>query len=84
MVINPTGYLKSLSWSDDGANLKIIMLESKDGIITNDSSRSDVSDIMTDFNFYISGSITNLQLISAQGYDINGNGVECSRRSNPQ
>jgi hypothetical protein len=76
LVINPTGYLKNLSWSDDGANLKIIMLESKDGIITNDSSRTELSDIMTDYNFYISGSITNLQLISAQGYDIDGNGVD--------
>jgi hypothetical protein len=52
------------------------MLECKTGIITNDSSRDEVTDIITDYNFYISGSITNLQLISAQGYDIDGNGVD--------
>lgn len=64
-VINPLGYLKTLSWADDGINMKIIMLQSKAGII----------DDMLDYKFYISGNVTNLQLVSVQGYDINGNSI---------
>jgi len=64
-VINPLGYIKNLSWADDGTNMKIIMLQSKDGIV----------DDMKDYKFYISGSVTNLQLESVQGYDIDGNTI---------
>ena len=67
-VINPLGYIKNLSWADDGTNMKIIMLQSKDGII----------DDMKDYKFYISGSVTNLQLESAQGYGIDGNSIAVS------
>ena len=64
-VINPLGYRKNLTWVDDGINLKVIMLQSNDGIINN----------MNDYKFYIAGTTTNLQLVSVQGYDINGNDV---------
>lgn len=64
-AINPLGYRKNLSWNDDGINMKIILLQSKDGIIDN----------MNDYKFYISGSTTNLQLVSVNGYDANGNEV---------
>jgi len=61
-VVNPLGYLKNISWSDDGTTMKIILMQSKAGII----------DDMSDYKFYVSGTTTNLQLVSAQGYDING------------
>ena len=64
-VINPPGYRKNLTWSDDGTKLKVIMLQSKNGIIDN----------MNDYKFYISGSATNLQLVSVNGYDVNGAGI---------
>ena len=62
-VVNPLGYRKNLHWSDDGINLKIIMIESKDGIIDN----------MNDYKFYITGTVSNLQQSSITGYDIDGN-----------
>lgn len=61
-AINPLGYLKNLSWNDDGNSMKIILMQSKDGII----------DHMNDYKFYVSGTATNLQIESVQGYDING------------
>ena len=64
-VVNPLGYRKNLHWSDDGINLKIIMIESKDGIIDN----------MTDYKFYVTGTVSNLQQNSITSYDINGNVV---------
>ncbi len=64
-VINPLGYRKNLSWTDDGNTMKVIMMQSKDGII----------DDMQDYKFYISGTATNLQLVSVNGYDINGNDI---------
>lgn len=67
-VVNPTGYRKALSWSDDGVNLKVILIESRTGSIND----------MKDFKIYITGTATNLQLTSVTGYDNNGdiaNGV---------
>lgn len=64
-VVNPLGYLKNISWSDDGTTMKIIIMQSKDGII----------DDMTDYKFYITGTTTNLALVSTAGYDINGDSV---------
>lgn len=62
-IVNPLGYRKNLHWSDDGINLKIIIMESKDGII----------DDMNDYKFYVTGTVSNLQQGSITGYDINGN-----------
>lgn len=64
-VVNPLGYRKNLTWSDDGINLKIIMTQSVNGII----------DTMNDYKFYISGNAGNLQLVSINGYDSNGNEI---------
>ena len=61
-VVNPLGYRKNLSWSDDGINMKIILTQSKEGLI----------DSINDYKFYISGSATNLQSVSVNGFDING------------
>lgn len=61
-VINPLGYKKSLQWKDDGINLKVILIQSKDGI----------ADHIKDFKFYIAGTATNLVLNSHQAYDSNG------------
>jgi hypothetical protein len=66
-VINPLGYLKNLSWSDDGTNMKIILMQSKDGTI----------DDIKDYKFYIAGTATGLTDIggTVKGYDINGNEI---------
>ena len=62
-VVNPLGYIKNLSWSDDGNNLKIILIESSNNSINN----------MKDYKFYIAGTVQNLQLTSISSYDGNGN-----------
>ena len=64
-VVNPLGYRKNIIWDDDGVNMKIILTQSKDGIIDN----------FNDYKFYIAGSVTNLQSVSVTGYDNNGNEV---------
>jgi hypothetical protein len=64
-VVNPLGYLKTVSWSDDGTNMKIILMQSKDGII----------DDMNDYKFYVAGTTTNLAFGSVKGYDVNGNDI---------
>lgn len=61
-VVNPLGYKKNLSWNDDGTNLKIIMTQSTDNIIND----------MNDYKFYIAGTAANLQFVSVNGYDSNG------------
>jgi len=61
-IVNPLGHRKNLRWSDDGTNLKILMIESKPGIIDN----------INDYKFYITGTATNLQFVSLQGFDNNG------------
>lgn len=71
-VVNPLAHMKNLSWSDDGTNLKVILLPAKGA----------VPGAMQDFKFYITGGLTGLQfagggttLIGAQAFDINGNPV---------
>lgn len=64
-VVNALGYRKNLIWEDDGVNLKVIMTESRSGLI----------DDIKDFKFYIAGTATNLQLQSVNSFDINGNPI---------
>ena len=72
-VVNPIGYIKNVSWRDDGTNMKIILMPVRDGEITT----------MEDFKVYVAGGITGLKfassgtttLVGAQAYDINGSPV---------
>jgi len=64
-VVNPRGDIKNISWSDDGANLRVII--SPTGL--------QPPIWMKAFKFYIAGGITNLTESSVQGYDENGNPV---------
>lgn len=64
-IVNPLGYRKNISWHDDGINLKTIITESRNGII----------DDMKDYKFYITGTVSNIQLSSIVGYDNNGNEI---------
>ena len=64
-VINSLGYLKNLSWSDDGTNMKIILMQSKDGTIND----------MSDYKFYVAGTASGLTAGTVKGYDINGDEI---------
>jgi hypothetical protein len=63
-VVNPIGYIKNASWSDDGENLRVILMPARDNEIT---SRSD-------FKFYIAGGITGLfvPVDGVQAFNRNG------------
>lgn len=64
-VVNPLGYVKNVSWNDDGTNLRVIMTPARDAIIGD----------MLDFKFYIAGGVTNLVVSSVQAFDVNGDVV---------
>jgi len=62
-VVNPLGERKNLHWSNVGVNLKILITESKGGVIDN----------INDYKFYITGTASNyLTFVSLQGFDIDG------------
>lgn len=62
MAINPTGYTKNLTWTDDGNNMHVILLPAQSSSINSEK----------DFKFYIAGGVTNLSIIEISGYDIDG------------
>jgi len=70
-VVNPIGYIKNATWSDDGANLRVILTPTRDAEITS----------LTDFKFYVAGGVTGLQFPLGgttgivQAFDSNGNPV---------
>ncbi|MDH5571629.1 MAG: hypothetical protein OEY89_07680, partial [Gammaproteobacteria bacterium] len=64
-VSNPRGDLKSITWNDDGTNLRVLLTPAQ---------LQSVSDIK-DFKFYVSGGITNLASNNIVAVDINGNPV---------
>ncbi len=61
-AINPTGYKKNLMWTDDGINMKAIILPARDGIFDDEQ----------DYKFYVAGNITGLVIADVTGYDNNG------------
>lgn len=61
-VVNPTGVRKSIFWSDNGTTIKIIMMGAKDNLINR----------VSDYKIYIAGTVSNLQLGQAKGYNANG------------
>ena len=64
-VVNALGYVKNVSWNDDGTNLRVIMTPARDAIISD----------MLDFKLYVAGGVTNLVVNSVQAFDINGDAV---------
>lgn len=61
-VVNPRGDIKNVSWTDDGTNLKVILLP------TTNASLND----FIEFKFYVAGTITGLSVNTVQAYDVNG------------
>jgi hypothetical protein len=71
-VVNPRGEMKNVSWTDDGTNLRVIMLTSGDGT----SKDPDLSNYgWKYFKFYVTGGITNLVVTSVKAYDSSGNPI---------
>lgn len=65
-AVNPLGYKKNLHWSDNGTNMKAMLMP-----VTNT-----IPENINDFKFYVTGNISNLSVFSVKAFDINGNNVE--------
>ena len=61
-VVEPISGVKNISWTDDGVNLRVIMLPADGKTLSN----------FKEFKFYVAGGITNLTHVSTQAFDING------------
>jgi len=61
-VVNTRGDIKNVSWTDDGTNLRVILLPA------NNQTPSD----LLHFKFYVAGGITGLQNPVVQAFDSNG------------
>lgn len=64
-VVNPRGDLKSVAWSDDGAQLRVILMP------TGAASLADIKH----FKFYVTGGLTGLLVSSVSAYDSDGSPV---------
>lgn len=64
-VVPPRGDLLNLSWVDDGASTKVILMPTRGGVF---------SDINR-FEFYVAGGVTGLAVQSVAGFDLNGEQV---------
>lgn len=64
-VVEPISGLKNITWSDDGTNLRVIIMPADGKALTG----------FEDFKFYVAGGITNLTPVSTQAFDINGASV---------
>ncbi len=62
-VVNPRGDIKSVSWKDDGQNLNLFIMPTKDVAVSK----------MVRFKVYVSGGVKNLTVAELKAYDINGN-----------
>jgi hypothetical protein len=74
-VVNPRGDVNNIAWTDDGVNLRVIILpawykttEDIDAEWFNDRN-------IGWFKFYVAGKITNLQLTGVSAYDADGGTV---------
>jgi hypothetical protein len=61
-VVNPRGDLKNVVWSDNDANLKILLVPTHGETLAH----------LSHFKFYIAGGIADLRLNQVKAYDVNG------------
>lgn len=66
-VVNPRGDIKSVFWSDDGTNLKVMVMPTNGKTLLPDEGG------LINQKFYIAGGITGLSQPTVKAYDINGN-----------
>lgn len=64
-VVNPRGDIKSVAWSDDGSNLRVLLTPVRDGSVG----------AFTDFKFHVAGGVSNLASVAVQAFDVHGNPV---------
>jgi len=64
-VVEPISGVKNISWTDDGTNLRVVILPAEETSVRT----------IEDFKFYVAGGVTNLAAVNTQAFDINGGGV---------
>lgn len=64
-VVNPTGEVKNIHWTDDGFTAKAIIMPASSAGLSS----------LTDFKFYVGGGVGNLLVSSVQAYDVNGDPI---------
>jgi len=64
-AVNPISGVKNVSWTDDGASMRVILTPSASAPLAS----------LSDFRFYVAGGIQNLLQGSVTAYDINGDVV---------
>lgn len=64
-AVNPIGYKKNLTWTDDGTQMKVILMP----------TTNTTPDNILDYKFYVTGAINNLIVSSVAAYDLNGDSV---------
>lgn len=61
-VVEPISGVKNISWTDDGTNLRVVIIPADGKTLSN----------FKDFKFYIAGGILNVAPSSTQAFDISG------------
>lgn len=69
-VVNPRGEMKNLTWTDNGTNLRVLLLGSGDGT-SKDPYLTTYK--WKYFKFYVTGGVTGVTVQNVKAYDINGN-----------
>lgn len=66
-VANPRGDIKNINWTDDGTNLRVVLLPTRDTTLGK----------LIYFKFYVAGEISGLQEVAGtiRAFDINGNEI---------
>lgn len=64
-VANPRGDIKNVAWSDDGANLRVLLTP----------THGQTPAQLAHFRFYIAGGISDLRVTQVKAYDVNGNPI---------
>ncbi|MFK5948129.1 MAG: hypothetical protein QM500_05095 [Methylococcales bacterium] len=62
-IVNPRGDVKSVNWTDDGQNLRVLLNFTHENPLRTNIGR---------FKFYVSGGVTGLQVQDVQAFDVNG------------
>lgn len=82
-VVNPRGDIKNLVWSDDGANLKVIITPAwLKGVAP---APGDTLSEFTHYKFHVAGDVVSslmIQPTTVEGYDMDGNSVAVSANIN--
>jgi len=65
-VVNPRGDIKNITWADDGENIRVMLSL---------THQSPAHKSMERFKFYVTGGVSDIQIIDVQAFDVNGDVV---------